>query len=260
MSETKYLNFEMIIMDTKILKEELKKELKSEQPDETYIEEILTYGAWGDLKRVKEKDSTLTKAFKLLHKNDMNLNFLAKQGYASLIKKNPKINPNLQDWDGYTALMDASRWGSLQVVKAILEHPKTNLNLQSWNGYTALHWASSWGRSQVVQELLKHPKINLSVKDRWGNTALMTASRGGRLQVVEELLKHPNINIRLKNNDGKTAWDRASKKISQKFPELNPNANKFFKENLLLKSLLKEISTELPENSKNLQKIKDLLS
>jgi ankyrin repeat protein len=175
------------------------------------------------------------------------------------ILNNPKTNPNVQtDW-GDTALITASYEGELQIVQAILEHPQTNPNIKNCYGFSALHYASREGHSQVVQAILEHPQTNINLKDAYDYTALHTSSQMGNLQVVETLLEYPNVDVTITNNRNKVAWAIAQPKIHEQFPKLNPIVNEVYNENLLLKSLLKEISSKLPENSEILKKIQEFI-
>ena len=73
--------------------------------------------------------------------------------------------------------MLASFEGYLDVVKELLQHPKIDINLQDRNGDTALMHAATRGRLGVVRELLKRPGIDVNLQNRYGDTALMRAAR-----------------------------------------------------------------------------------
>ena len=117
-----------------------------------------------------------------------------------LLSKDPDIN--IENNNGWTALMYASRYGHHQVVELLLSKDP-DINIQDNDGWTALMDASCYGHHQVVELLLsKDPDIN--IQDNDGITALMFASANGHHQVVELLLsKDPDINIQ--NNDGFSA-------------------------------------------------------
>ena len=103
-----------------------------------------------------------------------------------------------------------------KLFKKLLEHPKININIKNKNGRTALISASkhSYISSVIVRDLLQHSNIDPNIQDHDGWTALMTASRysttGSSEQTVRDLLAHPNIDPNLQNNAGWTALRLAS--------------------------------------------------
>ena len=54
----------------------------------------------------------------------------------------------------------------------LLKHAKVNVNLQNKNGDTALCVSSKYGRSKVVVELLRHREVNVNLQNNDGDTAL----------------------------------------------------------------------------------------
>jgi len=88
---------------------------------------------------------------------------------ATMLLKHPKIDPNIQDEFGKTALHYAvygSEGGmNPNVVKLLLAHPKIDPNIQDKFGKTALHYAVSKINPNVVELLLDHPKIKTEIKD-----------------------------------------------------------------------------------------------
>ena len=128
-----------------------------------------------------------------------------------------KADPNIQNNDGRTALIVASQNGHQQVVELLLKE-KADPNIQNNDGWTALMVASQNGHHQVVELLLKE-KADPNIQDNDGRTALMVASQNGHQQVVELLLKEkadPNI----QDNDGRTALMVASQNGHQQVVEL----------------------------------------
>ena len=123
-----------------------------------------------------------------------------------LLSKDPDINIQNND-AGVTALMSASHYGYHQIVELLLSKDP-DINIQSNHGMTALMIASANGHHQVVELLLsKDPDINIQNNNGW--TALMVASHYGHHQIVELLLsKDPDINIQ--SNHGMTALMIAS--------------------------------------------------
>ncbi len=200
----KYLNFEIMLMDVKVLKKELSKELKKEKPDKKYIEEIINYGSWDNsINRLNKSSTTIKKAFELLHgKKKMTLHFIVKKSYLSLIKPmlNPILkNPNIQNWNDYTEIIEALNKNDLSKVMYILEYP----NVQGYEGNTPLHEACYNKNLKKVQELLKHPLIDLSILNEYGAPALHVACC--HINIVKEILKHPLIDPNIQNPEGPTA-------------------------------------------------------
>ena len=190
-----------------------------------------------DLVIASEKGDFLTVQF-LLSK-DPDINIQDNDGWAALIaasryghhqvvkllmSKDPDIN--IQDNDGWTALMTASCYGHHQVVELLLSKDP-DINIQNNNEMTALMCASGNGHNQVVELLLsKNPDIN--IQDNNGMTALIAASRFGHHQVVELLLSNdPDINIQ--DNNGMTALIAASRyghhQVVELLPSKDPDIN-----------------------------------
>jgi ankyrin repeat protein len=284
-------DFEIMTMDSAPLIEELKNEIEG-RGNLKYIKELLEWGHF-DVNEIwldeNEQDWSFLVLASILNKpkivkilldagadpnlkhedGDAALMWASSWGHSQVVQvllSHPKTDPNIQNQYGEIVLMMASNRGHSQVVQEILKHPSIDINLQDSSGSTALHHASNQGHSQAVQVLLEHPNIDPNLQNQYGNTALHFASGRGHSQVVEELLKRPNIDIEIKNNDCETAWDRASKSVKRRNPMLNPynvllrKYNKEMKQMKMLKTLLEKVSAELPEKSKNLKKIKELLS
>ena len=81
-----------------------------------------------------------------------------------------KVNPNVQNEYGWTALMGASENGRIEVVRLLLE-AKVDPNIQSNFGWTALIWASDNGHSEIVKLLLEN-EANPNIQSKSGFTAL----------------------------------------------------------------------------------------
>jgi ankyrin repeat protein len=135
-----------------------------------------------------------------------------------LIKKN--ININLTNKDGDTALMWASYYGYINIIKELIK-AGANVNLQNKFGCTALIWASEKGYLEIVKKLIKANDVriyklgtefletrttstNVNLRNIYGDTALIWASNNGYLDIVEELIK-ANADVNLQSNYGNTA-------------------------------------------------------
>jgi ankyrin repeat protein len=113
---------------------------------------------------------------------------------------------NFKDAFGYTALIWASKYDYIDMVRLLL-NKNANINLQNEHKYTALMKASENGHTDVVQLLLNN-NADVNFKTIFGYTALMIASQNCYTDVVNKLL-NKNADINLRNNDGKTAYDLA---------------------------------------------------
>jgi ankyrin repeat protein len=124
-------------------------------------------------------------------------------------------NPNLAGANGESPLMEASRSGRLEIVKALLEHGAEVNARENVRGQTALMWAVSQKHVDVVQMLLEHgadvhartrsnPQLfytgepsgagrnaadwQMRTIDRGGSTSLMFAARQGDVASARVLL------------------------------------------------------------------------
>ncbi len=70
----------------------------------------------------------------------------------------PEIDVNEAAEDGYTALINASRFGYYDIVRLLLQQPGINVNKVCYKGRTALDWALIGGHSDIVE--LLNAKIN----------------------------------------------------------------------------------------------------
>ena len=77
-------------------------------------------------------------------------------------------NVDIQDNNGRTALMGASFFGYLDVMKTLLER-EVAIDIQSNNGATALLTASCTFNIDTVKVLLERG-ANVSIQDRYGKT------------------------------------------------------------------------------------------
>ncbi|MCM2278087.1 MAG: ankyrin repeat domain-containing protein [Oligoflexia bacterium] len=94
-------------------------------------------------------------------------------------------------WAAYVNLADAKQLqetdGKRAELVALLAQSGADLNLQDRDGWTALMWAAWSGVPQVTARLLENG-ANLTHTDRQGNTALMIAVQRGNTEVVKALL------------------------------------------------------------------------
>lgn len=95
------------------------------------------------------------------------------------------INPNMQDENGMTALMQASASGQYDVVKRLLK-AGVNQNMQDKDGWTALMWAMRTEKGDVAQ-LLMLSGADFRLQDKKGWTAFAFISDAMEMKVLETL-------------------------------------------------------------------------
>ncbi len=162
----------------------------------------------------------------LMHQNRYGESALIRS--ASFIK-NPKVMQTILnhplctlevliqcDEAGYSALIQAVKNHSLEMVKMILNSPYCTsqvLTQQTCYGYNALIEAVSIQQSEIAEVLLKSPYCSqelLIQQDRNGNTALIEAARLGELGIVKAILANPKCDYSVliqKNKQGRDALD-----------------------------------------------------
>ncbi len=116
------------------------------------------------------------------------------------------LDPNIQNKDGWTALMYASRYNRLQIVKLLLEY-KADPNIQNKDGWTALIYASVYAHLKITELLLEY-RTDPNIQNKKGFTALMLAVHNKNFKITELLLKK-GANQYLLNEDGRIAYDLA---------------------------------------------------
>jgi ankyrin repeat protein len=142
----------------------------------------------------------------------------------TLLEQN-KIDINLQNKDGYSALILASRHSGTtsteETVKLLLKEPIIDINLQDKHGWSALIWASQFSRNrstiETVKMLLENSDININLQDKYGWTALMFAAISSNFYSTEDtvklLLDKSNININLRADNSWSALTLAIRNL-----------------------------------------------
>lgn len=123
-----------------------------------------------------------------------------------------KVDINLQDKDGYTALMIAVWKNHENIVKLLLSTPGINVNITNNEGKTALMRAASWTHENLVKLLLQVPNININAQDKHGITALLEAVLEENESIVKMLL-NAGSDPDIRDKHGKTVIDDASEKF-----------------------------------------------
>lgn len=113
---------------------------------------------------------------------------------AEAVEKCPEINGlAVINGESLSQLMVASYHGNLEYVKDLLEVQDIKIDLQNNNGWHALMCASQFGHCHIVQLILnayQFPQTLVNLPDNNGKTALMVASVGDYTQTVQLLLEN----------------------------------------------------------------------
>ncbi len=157
---------------------------------------------------------------------------------------NETININIHKYENI-ALIAASKYNYIEIVKLLLEVKNINVNLQDKWGRTALIIASNNNYKEIVKLLLDNETININLQDNAGGTALIYASVNNYIEIIKLLLTHKTINVNIQSNRGKTALMYAS---------YNINNIK------VVKLLLAKGATTIPVNNNYLKKINEILT
>ncbi len=107
-----------------------------------------------------------------------------------------KINVDLQDIVGNTALMIAAQNNNIQMLKNLIE-VGVNINMQNVDGFTALMIAAQRNSLEVIKELLA-AKANTTVWNKLNQTALQVARSHGKKQAVDLIRSHTEFTYRFK--------------------------------------------------------------
>ena len=125
--------------------------------------------------------------------------------------KNQELNINARQvqQSDRTALMLAIRehylTGMAEIVTCLLNHPKIDVNLQDLDGHTALIIAASNNFTEAVHALVERPELRINlVEKKVGRSALMYAASGDHPEMAEKLLEN-GANPEMKDVDGNTA-------------------------------------------------------
>lgn len=101
------------------------------------------------------------------------------------------ININIKRYGdgGESALIHAARNNFTEKALFLITHPEIDLDLQDLNGYTALMWAAINGNKKLVEALVDSgADLNLTYAD--GETALMMAIKNNKTDTAIYLIKN----------------------------------------------------------------------
>jgi excisionase family DNA binding protein len=116
------------------------------------------------------------------------------KGHTDIVRQllDKGANVNAQNNKGWTALMFAVSMGDADTMRLLLKAKRIDANLTDAEGKTALMQAASENNLDSARILLAH-KVDASVADRAGETALTIAARRNYTDIIE-LLKQPAAN------------------------------------------------------------------
>ena len=132
--------------------------------------------------------------------NALNLGALTS---AEVLVRHPKINVNVRNAHGETALMLACLKGHLALAKLLISK-QADINQPGW---TPLHYAATGGHVELIQLLLEESAY-IDAESPNGTTPLMMAARYGSAKATQ-LLIDEGADIQVKNQLGLTALDFA---------------------------------------------------
>jgi quinoprotein dehydrogenase-associated probable ABC transporter substrate-binding protein len=95
-------------------------------------------------------------------------------------------HPDARDGEGYTALINATRFGFIDVASFLADH-KADANLSDNNQWTALMYAA-WGNNPELVAMLMRHGAKLDMVDNDGLTPLAVASQNGKTKAAEALV------------------------------------------------------------------------
>lgn len=123
----------------------------------------------------------------------------------ALLTNEPSINVNWQSESRTTgpALLTAASFGPPDMVRLLLDQG-ADPNMEDEHGFRALYYASKEGSAETVRMLIEAGADIEAKENNYGATALMVAARWKRLEVVEMLLK-AGANPLAATNNGFTA-------------------------------------------------------
>ncbi len=115
------------------------------------------------------------------------------------------VRVNVEDSEGNTPLLLATKWGHYDIVQLLLAH-RADVNKPDTHGNTPLIIAAR-NYPGLVSCLLDHgADVNAQGAEGW--TAIMGVIDFGSVEAVAALLKH-HADVNIKNQDGVSPWSKA---------------------------------------------------
>lgn len=146
----------------------------------------------------------------------------ADKGNINIVKfllSDNKTDVTIKDIYGNTALIKGIFSNNEDIVKLILQASRTDVNTPNQRNVTPLILAASRGNENIVKLLLNVPGISVNTQDMYGLTALMDGVKESDTNIVRLLLA-AGADYNLKNKDGYTVFNLASAKFRPILEEL----------------------------------------
>jgi len=203
----------------------------------------LTLNTYFDFNKLENIDTNNIQKLKINKMSESNIQELSlkklSQDFFHMTEKNhieevksiinQRIDVNIKNDFGNTALMIAAREGYLNIANLLIKSG-ADINLQERWGCTAIILAVQNVQFEMAKLLIEHG-ADVNIKNKMGQTALMIAARDNRLEITNLLIEH-GANVNIKNNNGYTALNIATSrgnneisKILQKFLSENKSNN-----------------------------------
>jgi ankyrin repeat protein len=122
---------------------------------------------------------------------------------AEVLIRHPKINVNVRNAHGETALMLACLKGHVSLAKLLISR-QADINHPGW---TPLHYAATGGHVELIQILLEESAY-IDAESPNGTTPLMMAARYGSAKATQLLIEE-GADLQTKNQLGLSALDFA---------------------------------------------------
>ena len=137
---------------------------------------------------------------------------------AEVLIRHPKINVNVRNAHGETALMLACLKGHVSLAKLLISR-QADINHPGW---TPLHYAATGGHVELIQILLDESAY-IDADSPNGTTPLMMAARYGSAKATQLLIEE-GADLQTKNQLGLTALDFAKQGNRPDAQEIISNA------------------------------------
>ena len=137
---------------------------------------------------------------------------------AEVLIRHPKINVNVRNAHGETALMLACLKGHVSLAKLLISR-QADINHPGW---TPLHYAATGGHVELIQILLEESAY-IDAESPNGTTPLMMAARYGSAKATQLLIEE-GADLQTKNQLGFTALDFANQGNRPDAQEIISNA------------------------------------
>lgn len=114
-----------------------------------------------------------------------------------------RVDANVKNKEGHTALRLASHKGDLEMTKLLLTARDIDINARTNHGNTPLKRILMKKQVDIdmVKLLLQVPGIDINAKNNFGHTPLHSALAKGHDDIVKLLLQVPSIDVNIKENE-----------------------------------------------------------